>query len=93
MLQLICHNLTLGYDGQSVLQGLSFTVSAGDYVCVVGENGSGKTTLMKAILGLLPPMKGTIAFGEGLSHNQIGYLPQQTLAQKDFPASVWESEC
>lgn len=90
MLQLICHNLTLGYDGQSVLQGLSFTVSAGDYVCVVGENGSGKTTLMKAILGLLPPMKGTIAFGEGLSHNQIGYLPQQTVVQKDFPASVWE---
>ena len=90
MLQLICHNLTLGYDGQSVLQGLSFTVSAGDYVCGAGENGSGKSTLMKAILGLLPPMKGTIAFGEGLSHNQIGYLPQQTLAQKDFPASVWE---
>ena len=90
MLQLICHNLTLGYDGQSVLQGLSFTVSAGDYVCVVGENGSGKPTLMKAILGLLPPMQGPIAFGAGLSHNQIGYLPQQTLAQKDFPASVWE---
>ena len=90
MLQLICHNLTLGYDGQSVLQGLSFTVSAGDYVCVVGENGSGKSTLMKAILGLLAPMKGTIAFGEGLSHNQIGYLPQQTVVQRDFPASVWE---
>lgn len=90
MLQLICHNLTLGYDGQSVLQGLSFTVSAGDYVCVVGENGSGKTTLMKAMLGLLPPMKGTIAFGEGLSHKQIGYLPQQTVVQRDFPASVWE---
>ena len=90
MLQLICHNLTLGYDGQSVLQGLSFTVSAGDYVCVVGENGSGKTTLMKAILGLIAPMKGTIAFGEGLSHSHIGYLPQQTLVQRDFPASVWE---
>ncbi|MBQ2997319.1 MAG: metal ABC transporter ATP-binding protein [Oscillibacter sp.] len=90
MLQLICHNLTLGYDGQSVVRGLSFTVSEGDYLCIVGENGSGKSTLMKAVLGLLPPMEGTIAYGEGLSRGQIGYLPQQTLVQKDFPASVWE---
>jgi len=90
MLQLICHNLTLGYDGQSVVQGLSFTVSEGDYLCIVGENGSGKSTLMKAILGLLTPMKGSIAYGEGLSRSQIGYLPQQTVVQRDFPASVWE---
>lgn len=90
MLQLICHNLTLGYDGQSVVQGLSFTVSEGDYLCIVGENGSGKSTLMKAILGLLTPMKGSIAYGEGLSRGQIGYLPQQTVVQRDFPASVWE---
>lgn len=89
-MQLMCHNLTLGYDGQSVLRGLSFSVSEGDYLCIVGENGSGKSTLMKAILGLHPPMSGKIVFGEGLEQGQIGYLPQQTLVQRDFPASVWE---
>ena len=89
-MQLMCHNLTLGYDGKSVIEGLSFSVSEGDYLCIVGENGSGKSTLMKAILGLHPPMSGKIIFGEGLSTGQIGYLPQQTLVQRDFPASVWE---
>ena len=74
-MQLMCHNLTLGYDGQSVLRGLSFSVSEGDYLCIVGENGSGKSTLMKAILGLHPPMSGKIVFGEGLEQGQIGYLP------------------
>lgn len=88
MAQLICENLTLGYDGTAVVTGLSFSVNAGDYLCILGENGSGKTTLMKAVLGLHAPLSGTIAMGEG--HDQIGYLPQQTLVQKDFPASVWE---
>ena len=90
MAQLCCENLTLGYEGQAILSGLSFSVSAGDYLCIVGENGSGKSTLMKAILGLQRPMAGTIAYGDGLLHNEIGYLPQQTPVQRDFPATVWE---
>ena len=90
MAQLICDDLTLGYDGTPVVQGLSFAVNAGDYLYILGENGSGKTTLMKAILGLHAPLKGSISVGEGLTHSQIGYLPQQTLVQRDFPASVWE---
>ena len=90
MTQLTCQNLSVGYDGQAVLRDLNFTVRAGDYLCIVGENGSGKSTLMKTILGLLPPVGGTLAAGHGLRKNTIGYLPQQTAAQKDFPASVWE---
>ena len=93
MAQLTCENLVLGYDGEAVVRDLSFCVESGDYLCILGENGSGKTTLMKAILGLHAPLSGTITFGEGLTHSQIGYLPQQTVVQKDFPASVWESEC
>ena len=90
MAQLTCQNLCVGYDGKSVLQDLSFQVFAGDYLCIVGENGSGKSTLMRTILGLLPPIRGRILTGDGLRKNEIGYLPQQTVVQKDFPASVRE---
>ena len=90
MAQLICQNLTLGYDGHEILSGLSFEVNAGDYLCIVGENGSGKSTLMKTILGLQNPMRGKVETGEGLRRSEIGYLPQQTLVQRDFPASVRE---
>ena len=90
MAQLTCQNLCVGYDGKPVLQGLGFEVFAGDYLCVVGENGSGKSTLMKTILGLQPPISGRILTGDGLRKNEIGYLPQQTVVQKDFPASVRE---
>ncbi len=90
MAQLSCQNLTVGYDGRTVLQGLNFEVSPGDYLCIVGENGSGKSTLMKTILGLQAPIGGRILTGDGLRKNEIGYLPQQTQAQKDFPASVRE---
>lgn len=90
MAQLSCQNLTVGYDGRTVLQGLNFEVNPGDYLCIVGENGSGKSTLMKTILGLQAPISGTILTGDGLRKNEIGYLPQQTQAQKDFPASVRE---
>ena len=82
--------LSVGYDGKAVLRDLNFTVRAGDYLCIVGENGSGKSTLMKTILGLLPPVGGSLAAGHGLRKNTIGYLPQQTDVQKDFPASVRE---
>lgn len=90
MPQLICDRLTLGYEGRIVSTGVSFEVDAGDYVCILGENGSGKSTLIKAILNLKVPMAGKVILGEGLSRAGIGYLPQQTAAQRDFPASVWE---
>lgn len=85
-----CENLSLGYEGKAVISGLSFTVNAGDYLCVVGENGSGKTTLMRTILKLQAPISGEITIDGGLASTDIGYLPQQTEAQKDFPASVRE---
>lgn len=90
MVQLSCENLTLGYEGRPVVSGLTFSVDAGDYLCVVGENGSGKTTLMRTVLGLRKPLRGKIVFGGSLHANEIGYLPQQTSLQKDFPATVRE---
>lgn len=90
MAQIICENVTLGYERDVVVSDLSFSVEAGDYLCIVGENGSGKSTLMKALLGLLQPVSGTVRTGDGLRHNDVGYLPQQTPVQRDFPASVYE---
>lgn len=90
MAQLVCENLAVGYDGKAILQNLNFEINAGDYLCIVGENGSGKSTLMKTILGLQPPVSGKITAGDGLKKTEIGYLPQQTSAQRDFPASVKE---
>lgn len=87
---LCCHNLTLGYEGKTVVSDLSFSVDAGNYLCIVGENGSGKSTLMRTILRLKAPISGQITTGDGLAPNEIGYLPQQTEGQKDFPASVRE---
>ena len=90
MAQLTCRELSVGYDGKAVVQHLNFEVFAGDCLCIVGENGSGKSTLMKTILGLQMPISGRILTGDGLRKNEIGYLPQQTQVQKDFPASVRE---
>ena len=83
-------DLTLGYESSAVVSNLSFTVGEGNYLCILGENGAGKTTLMKALLGLLKPISGTIERGEGLSKNEFGFLPQQATVRKDFPASVME---
>ena len=83
-------DLTLSYENMTVIKDMSFTVKSGDYLCVVGENGSGKSTLIKALLSLKKPVGGSIRFGGGLKRREIGYLPQQTGAQQDFPASVWE---
>jgi zinc transport system ATP-binding protein len=82
--------LALGYESHKITENISFTVNSGDYLCIVGENGSGKSTLMKTLLGLQEPISGSIAAGDGLRRNEIGYLPQQTIVQKDFPASVRE---
>lgn len=90
MAQLSCKDVALGYEGKAVTEHLSFEVNQGDYLCIVGENGAGKSTLIKALLGLKSPMAGTIETGEGLKSTEIGYLPQQTQVQKDFPASVRE---
>ena len=90
MAQLCCKNVGFAYGGETVLSGVNFSVNAGDYLCIVGENGSGKSTLMKGILGLKEPSEGKIIFGDGLKANEIGYLPQQTGIQRDFPASVGE---
>ena len=90
MALLTCEHVSLGYDGREIVSDLSFAVNAGDYLCIVGENGSGKTTLMKAMLGLHRPLRGRIETGDGLRQQQIGYLPQQTDVQRDFPATVKE---
>ena len=90
MALLTVEDLKLGYESQVVLDHLNFTVNTGDYLCIVGENGSGKSTLMRTLLHLMPALGGTITPGDGLMPNEIGYLPQQTVVQKDFPASVWE---
>lgn len=85
-----CENLSLGYENKPIVEGLEFEVNQGDYLCIVGENGSGKSTLMKTLLGLRTPLSGKLEFGEGLKKTGIGYLPQQTSIQRDFPASVGE---
>ncbi|MBQ5998715.1 MAG: ABC transporter ATP-binding protein [Treponema sp.] len=90
MALLKCKDLAIGYEGKAILKNISFEVNSGDYICIVGHNGSGKSTLMKTILGLQKPLDGEIEFSDGLLENQIGYLPQQTLIQRDFPASVQE---
>lgn len=85
-----CENVSIGYEGQMVVRDLNFQIEQGDYLCIVGENGSGKSTLVKSLLGLKSVDAGKIEFGDGLKQQEIGYLPQQTDVQKDFPASVYE---
>ncbi len=84
------NDVSLGYEGKPIVTDLNFEVNKGDYLCIVGENGSGKSTLMKTLLGHKTVHSGKIEFSDGLKQNEIGYLPQQTQVQKDFPASVKE---
>ena len=90
MKQIECKNVTLGYEGRTVCENVSFSVNAGDYLCIVGNNGSGKSTLMKALLRLKTPDKGEISLLGGVAQSDIGYLPQRNEAQRDFPATVAE---
>ena len=85
-----CRDAALGYEGRPIWEHLTFQVRRGDYLCIVGDNGSGKSTLLKSMLGLLRPLSGEICLDESLRRGAIGYLPQQTRAQKDFPATVSE---
>ena len=89
-MQILCENLSIGYGNMVLHHNINFSVNKGDYLCIIGENGCGKSTLMRTLLGLQPPLEGEIVFGDGLEQNEIGYLPQQTAVQKDFPASVRE---
>lgn len=82
--------VSFSYDQQTVIKNLSFKVHEGDYVWVIGENGTGKSTLIKGLLNLKKPSSGQIHFNEILKPSEVGYLPQQTLIQKEFPASVLE---
>lgn len=90
MAYITCEDLTLGYENSAIMDHVQFEVKEGDYLCIVGENGAGKSTLMKTLLHLIEPISGRIITGDGLRPYEIGYLPQQTLVQRDFPASVWE---
>lgn len=90
MALITCKEVKMGYEGKIILDNVNFTVNQGDYLCIIGENGSGKSTLMKGLLKLKSALGGKIGYGEGLIANQIGYLPQQTDIQRNFPASVYE---
>ena len=90
MAEITCRGLTLGYENITLVTDWNFEVNHGDYLCIVGENGSGKSTLMRTLLFLQSPLAGEIKLGEGLKSTEIGYLPQQTIVQRDFPASVRE---
>lgn len=85
-----CRQLTLGYGNKDVVRDLDYDVNAGDYLCIVGRNGSGKTTFLRGLAGLLSPRSGSVELCDGLKRNQIGFLPQITVVQKDFPATVEE---
>lgn len=85
-----CEHVDFGYENYDVVKDVTMEIREGDYLCIVGENGSGKSTLMKGLLGLLKPTGGTITLSDELKRSGIGYLPQQTPAQKDFPATVQE---
>ena len=83
-------DVSVGYEGKPVASHLSLTLNEGDYLCIVGENGAGKSILMKTLLNLRAPIEGSIVFSDAIARNEIGYLPQQTQVQRDFPATVWE---
>ena len=90
MALITCDKAAFAYEGRVVVDALDLEIQRGEYLCVVGENGSGKSTLIKGLLGLISPVRGSVRYGDGLRRTEIGYLPQRTDVQNDFPASVWE---
>ena len=85
-----CSNITLGYGSKNIVNNFNYTIHSGDYLSIIGRNGCGKTTFLRGLAGVLHPRSGKIELSSGLKRNQIGYLPQITVTQKDFPASVEE---
>lgn len=85
-----CKNVSFAYDNVVTVKDLNFNIECGDYFCIVGQNGSGKSTLLKGLLNLKKPYTGIVETHNQLSPREIGYLPQQTTIQKDFPASAFE---
>ena len=90
MALITCEKASFAYEGRTVIEDLNLNIERGEYLCVIGENGSGKSTLIKGLLGLISPVRGRVSYGDGLHRCEIGYLPQRTDVQNDFPASVWE---
>ena len=90
MALITCEKTSFAYEGRMVISDLDLEIQRGEYLCVIGENGSGKSTLIKGLLGLMAPVRGRVHYGDGLRRCEIGYLPQRTDVQSDFPASVWE---
>ena len=88
-------NLTYIYSAgtpfeHKALDDISFSVERGEFIGIIGHTGSGKSTLLKSLLGLLRPLSGEIHLDDSVRRGAIGYLPQQTRAQRDFPATVYE---
>lgn len=90
MILLSCHDMNIGYDGNTIVEHINIEITNGDYVCIVGENGSGKSTLIKTLVNLIPPVSGKLKYDATIKPQSIGYLPQQIQVQQDFPASVYE---
>lgn len=84
-------NVALGYRRQPVLQGLDFTLCAGDFLGLVGPNGAGKSTIVKAMLGILKPIRGRIVYERALHEElEFGYIPQRHTLDEIFPLTVEE---
>lgn len=83
-------NLRIGYEHKVIIDDINAEINDGDYVCVFGDNGVGKTTFLKTMLGLIPPLKGSIKLDPSINRKSIGYLPQKMQIKSEFPASVYE---
>ncbi|SHK83436.1 metal ABC transporter ATP-binding protein [Fibrobacter sp. UWB12] len=85
-----CNQITLGYGNKNIVNSFNYEINTGDYLCIIGRNGCGKTTFLRGLAGVLRPKAGKIELRDNLQRKHIGYLPQITVTQKDFPASVEE---
>ncbi len=90
MAVITCSNAAFGYEGTVAAENINISLEKSDYLYVIGENGSGKSTLIKGLLGLIKPIRGEVVYGDGITAGGIGYMPQKTEIQRDFPASVYE---
>lgn len=82
--------VTAGYDEEIILRDINFIVEPNDFIGIIGPNGGGKTTLVKVILGLLKPMKGEVNWFNSSLSMHVGYLPQTSDYDRQFPVTVKE---